>query len=157
MSDLESFLAENARQYRRKLAAASDSKKPTRLEVTVTVGVCLMVVALVAVLVLSGCTTAPKATPSQHIAFDVQTGKQDGGLIDFYVAADRTVWAHTSDDFRADYVRLLAQYGALLESQPLSPDEGWILTPPIACNAGVRTTMKELRALDRSAKTLPKP
>ena len=120
----------------------------------IILALCLIAVAGM-LLMLGGCTMAPKPTESQGIGWDAQTGKQDGGLIDSFTGPDGTVWTHMSDDFRADYIRLLNEYGSDLADPPDSPDEGWNLTPPISCNGGVRDTMKQLRSLDRSGKKLP--
>jgi len=102
-------------------------------------------------------TVAPKPVDPADIAFDAQTGKQDGGLIDSFTGPDGTTWSHMSDDFRADYIRLLGQFGYALSSPPKDANEGWNLTAPISCNGGVRATMKKLRVLEHSAAKLAAP
>ena len=97
---------------------------------------------------LVACTVAPKPLPPGGIDFDAQTGKQDGGLIDFY-EVNGVVWTNTSDDWRNEYVNLYQRYGAYLTNPPKDENEGWVLTPPIACNPGVRETMKQLRVFQR--------
>lgn len=104
---------------------------------------------------LGGCVNGTAPTQPGGIDFDLQTGLNDGGLI--ANVPGQAGWTYMSDDWRADYVRLLGLYGSRLTAQPGSPDEGWNLTAPISCNAGVRTTMKMLRVLDASTKTLPPP
>lgn len=99
-------------------------------------------------------TRAPAPVDSTGIDYDVQTGLRDAGLIGDSYMVNGVVWQHTSDDFRANYVRLLGLYGQKLPTPPGSDTEGWILDPPpIACNQGVLDNMKLLKTFDRSQRT----
>lgn len=100
-------------------------------------------------IVLASCyTVTPPVVPPPPPAPDLQTGKNDAGLIGDPFTVNGVIWWHTSDDFRADYVRLLAKYRGQLKSPPKDASEGWNLTAPISASLAALDIMKSLRQLD---------
>jgi hypothetical protein len=130
---------------------SAQHRKPTMLEIVFGFSLILLVVVVLALMLTAyGCyTVTPPTVTSKSAAPDLQTGKDDAGLIGNPYRVDGVLWWATSDDYRADYVRLLAEYKSKLPSPPADDKEGWNLAPPIAANLATLDIMKSLKKLDR--------